>query len=70
MLEISRDPMEREHLRALVYSRAGGSGVLSHSACLFLELKNVPGAETGRTGTVGGSLREWEKEERPRLGVI
>ena len=68
MLEISRDPMEREYLRALVYNRASGSGILSHSACLFLELKNVPGAETGRTGTMGGHSGSGRRKKGLDLG--
>lgn len=38
----------------LAYSRAVGSGLLSHFACLFLELESVPGAKTDRTGSLGG----------------
>lgn len=49
MTEISQAPMEG----TLAYSRAVGSGLLSYSACLFLEIESVPGAKTDRTGSLG-----------------
>lgn len=64
---------ERECLRDLKTQKgrgvAGGNRILSYSACLFLELKSVPGVQTGSTGSLGVTQRAAE-ERKAHAGVM
>lgn len=65
---------ERECLRDLETLKGrwveGGNGILSYSACLFLELKSVPGVQTGRTGSLGVTQRAAAEERKAHAGVM